>query len=68
MGAGYSSLGKIKVLYATSFVLFGAKAKEIKCLSCFGRNFLNVLTPIHIIRDSYTKVFCRLNESKSMCL
>ena len=28
-------------------------AKETKCLSCFGRNFINVLTPIHIIRDGY---------------
>ena len=36
-------------------------AKETKCLNCFGRNFWNVLTPIYIIRDSYTKVFCRLN-------
>ena len=36
-------------------------AKETKCLSCFGKNFWNVLTPIHIIRDSYTKIFCRLN-------
>ena len=27
MGAAYSSLGRTKVLYATSFVLLGAKAK-----------------------------------------
>ena len=27
MGAAYSSLGQTKVLYATSFVLLGAKAK-----------------------------------------
>ena len=36
-------------------------AKKTKCLSCLGRHFWNVLTPIHIIRDSYTKVFCWLN-------
>ena len=27
MGAAYSSLGRTKVMYATSFVLLGAKAK-----------------------------------------
>ena len=30
MGAAYSSLGQTKVLYATSFVLFGAKAKFLR--------------------------------------
>ena len=42
MGAAYSSLGRTKILYATSLVLQGAKAKipakKTKCLSCFGRN------------------------------
>ena len=30
MGAAYSSLGQTKVLYATSFVLLGAKAKFLR--------------------------------------
>ena len=30
MGAEYSSLGRTKVLYATSFVLLGAKAKFMR--------------------------------------
>ena len=33
MGAAYSSLGRTKVLYATSLVLLGAKAT---CNSCEG--------------------------------
>ena len=62
MGAAYSSLDRTKVLYATSLRSPRCKsqipAKETKCLSCFGRNYENVLTPIHIIRDGYAKVFC----------
>ena len=30
MGAAYSSLGRTKVLHATSFVLLGAKAKFMR--------------------------------------
>ena len=30
MGAAYSSLGRTKVLYATSFVLLGTKAKFLR--------------------------------------
>ena len=30
MGAAYSSLGQTKVLYATSLVLLGAKAKFLR--------------------------------------
>ena len=30
MGAAYSSLGRTKVLYATSLVLLGAKAKYLR--------------------------------------
>ena len=30
MGAAYSSLGRTKVLYATSLVLLGAKAKFLR--------------------------------------
>ena len=30
MGATFSSLGRTKVLYATSFVLLGAKAKFLR--------------------------------------
>ena len=65
MDAAYSSLGRTKVLYAISFVLLGAKAKFL------GRKpsvlvaleeipEMCILCPIHIMRDSYTKVFCRL--------
>ena len=30
MGAAYSSIGRTKVLYATSFVLLGTKAKFLR--------------------------------------
>ena len=52
MGAAKSCLGRTKALHATSLVLLCAKqrtAKETKCLSCFGRDFTNVLTPIRFI-------------------
>ena len=49
MGVAYSSLGRTKVLHATSLVLIGTKAKlscegnlpvkGTECLSCLGRNF-----------------------------
>ena len=57
--AAYSSLGRT--------VFLGAKflQKGTKCLSCFGRNFWNVLTPIHVISDGYTKVFCPTEHSQS---
>ena len=42
MGAAYSSLGQTKVLYATSLVLLGAKAKFLRrkpsVLVAFGRD------------------------------
>ena len=60
MGAAYSSLGRTKVLHATSLVLLGAKAKFLRrkpsCLSCFGRDFRDMLTPIHVISNGDTKV------------
>ena len=35
MGAAYSSLGRTKVLYATSFVLLGAKANSKMVIKLF---------------------------------
>ena len=61
MGAAYSSLGRTKVLYATSLVLRGAKAKFLRrkpSVLVALEDICNVLTPIHIIRDGYAKVFC----------
>ena len=40
--------------------------KETKCLSCFGRDFWDMLTPIHVISNGDTKVFCRLNIFQSL--
>ena len=34
MGAAYSSLGRTKVLYATSFVLLGGKVKFLRRKPC----------------------------------
>ena len=66
MDAAYSSLVQTKVLYATSLVLLGAKAKFLRRKqsildSCFRWNFWNQLTPTHVISVGYTKVFCRQN-------
>ena len=61
MGAAYSSLGRTKVLYATSLVLQGAKAKFLRrkpSVLVALEEISDVLTPIHIIRDGYAKVFC----------
>ena len=44
MGATYSSLGRTKVLYATSLVLLGAKAK-------FLRRKPSVLVPLEEISE-----------------
>ena len=43
------------------YLLCSRTTTQWRYLSCFGRNFWNVLTPIHIIRDSYTKILYRLN-------
>ena len=57
MGAAYSSLGRTKVLYVTSLVHLGTKDKFLRRKPSV-LVALEVLTPIHIIRDGYTKVFC----------
>ena len=57
MDAAYSSLGRTKVLYATSFVLLGAKAKFLQRKPSV-LVALEEIFEIHIIRHSYTKVFC----------
>ena len=62
-GAYYFSLGQTYILYAASLVLIGAKAK---ILCCFGWNFWNVLTTIHIIWDNYIKAFCWLEVFQSL--
>ena len=46
MGAAYSSLGRTKVLYATSLVLLGAKAK-------FLRRKPSVLVALEEISETY---------------
>ena len=48
MGAAYSSLGPTKVLYATSFVLLGAKAKFLRSYmysKLLWKNFLKCVDP-----------------------
>ena len=65
MGAAYSSLGRTKVLYATSFVLLGAKAKFLRRKPSV-LAALEELTPIHAICNGDTNVFCRLNIFQSL--
>ena len=43
-------------------------AKETKCLSYFGRDFYDMLTPIHVISNGDTKIFWRLNIFLSLIL
>ena len=53
-----------KVLYATSLILLGLKCKFMHrkpCLSCFGGNIRDMLTPNHVLCDCYAKIFCGLN-------
>ena len=64
MGAAYSS-------FICNFLCIPRRksqipAKETKCLSCFGRDFRDMLTPIHVICNGDTKVFCRLNIFQSL--
>ena len=69
MGAAYSSLGRTKVLYATSFVLLGAKAKFLRrkpSVLVALEEISDMLTPIHVICNGDTKVFCRLNIFQSL--
>ena len=66
MSVAYSSLGRTKVLYASSFVLLGAKAKFLcrkPSVLVALEKILKCVDPIHIFRDSYTKVFYWLNVS-----
>ena len=58
MGAAYSSLGRTKVLYATSFVLLGAKAKFLRRKPSVLVALEDMLTPIHVICNGDIKVFC----------
>ena len=62
MGAAYSSLGRTKVLYATSLVLRGAKAKFLQRKP----NVLVALEEISEMCYGYAKVFCRLNVFQSL--
>ena len=69
MGTAYSNLGRTKVLYATSLVLLGAKAK-------FLRRKPKVLValdeiseiPIHVLCDCYTKIFRGLNVFQGLLM
>ena len=67
MGAAYSSLGRIKVLPATSLVLLGAKVEFLR-RKCFGRMIRDMLTPIHVLCDCHTKIFRGLNVFQSLLL
>ena len=66
MGAAYSSF--VCNFLSTPRCKSQVSAKVIKCLSCFGRDFLDMLTPIHVISSGDTKVFCRLNVFQSLIL
>ena len=71
MGAAYSNLGPTKVLYATSLILLGAKAMFLRrkpSLSCFRRDIRDMLTPIHVLCDCYTKIFRGLNVFQSLLM
>ena len=72
MGAAYSSLGRTKVLYATSLVLLGAKTKFLgrkpKVLVALDVISDNMLTPIHVLCDCYTKIFRGLNVFQSLLM
>ena len=59
---GYSSLGRTKVLYATSLILLCARAKFLRRKP----SVLDMLTPIYVIRNGDTKVFCRMNIFQSL--
>ena len=63
MGAAYSIWGRTKVLYATSLVLLGAKAKFLRRKLS---DLVDMLTPIHVTSNGDTKVFCRLNIFQSL--
>ena len=65
MGAAYSSLGRTKVLYATSIALLGAKVKFLRRKQSV-IVALHAPNPIHVISDGYTKVLCRLNIIQSL--
>ena len=74
MGAAHSSSGRTKVLYATSLVLLGAKAKFLrrkpKVLVALDEisYILYMLTPIHVLCDCYTKIFCGLKVFQSLLM
>ena len=54
-------------LYVISFVLLGAKAKFLRRKPRV-LVALEEISEIHIIRDSYTKVFCQLNVFQCLVL
>ena len=46
----------------------GQIAPKTHCLSCLTRNFRNMLTPIQIVCDSYSKIFGGLNLVQSLLM
>ena len=67
MGAEYSSLGSTKVLYATSSVLVGEKAKFLRrkpSVLVALEDILDMLAPINTISDGDINVFCRLSRQE----
>ena len=67
MGAAYSSSGRTKVLYATSFVLLGAKAKFLRrkpsVLVAFPKKF-----PLSLSRALEISWYYRVNNKHGGCM
>ena len=71
MGAAYSNLGRTKVLYAISLVLLGGEAKFLRRKPKFLvalDEISDMLTPIHVLCDCYTKIFRGLNVFQSLLM
>ena len=70
--AAYSSLGRTKVLYATSLVFLSAKAnflrRKPKVLVALDEISEICWPPIHVLCDCYTKMFCGLNVFQSLLM
>ena len=64
MGAAYSSLGRTKVLYATSFVLLGAKAKFLRRK----RSVSEIVIPRYLLTERFPRLGCDGNSQRvSVC-
>ena len=64
IGAAYSSCGRTNVLYVTSLVCLGAKAKLCRrkpIVLVALHEISETCWPQSLVCDGYTKIFCRLN-------